>query len=106
MKDPDFDETSVIQMLDAIKEKILTKGYGISLEDAEIGSLNIHVSILDKCFLTKEILHQSVQSFLYEFFCAASIPYIQGNIYTVVLADSSDLVLGLLLLITCIRTVL
>lgn len=75
-------------MVDVFKEHLLRRDFTISLEDATSGSLNLHVTIQDKCFRTKEILQDSIQSFLHEFFLAASIPFKHGHIYTVVLGES------------------
>lgn len=81
--------------MDAIKEIICKGDYNISLESAEIGSLKLHVTIHDKSFMTKEKLHKAIQLFLHGFFLAASIPFKQDHIYTVVFEESDFLVEGL-----------
>lgn len=68
----------------------------MSLEDATNGSLKLHLTIQDKCFLTKKILHKTIQSFLHEFFLAASIPFKHDHSYTVVLGEADYFIGGLL----------
>lgn len=92
---PNFDVNTVIQMLDDLKEILQKEAFDIVLEDIKEGSLNLHVTIPGRYFVTKESLHTAIQSFLCAFFRAASIPYTQGYIYTVVLAESDKMVEGL-----------
>lgn len=94
VKDPDFDVNAIIRMLDKIKDNLYKGLYGISLEGAEIGSLNLHVIIHNGCFNTTKILHKSVQSFLQQFFEIAEIRCMMMHIYTVVLAESDVIVKG------------
>lgn len=95
LRDPDFDVDDVIKTLDAIKDHLSKGNFDMSLEDAGSGSLILYVTIHDTCFMTKEILHKTVQSFLHSFFIGASIPFTFGHIYTVVLGESEYLVIGL-----------
>lgn len=68
VKNPDFDVNAVIQRLEEIIEILRKREFNISLQDAEIGSLNVHVIIPNRCFVTKEVLHKAIQSFLQHFF--------------------------------------
>lgn len=95
MRDPDFDVNAVIHTLDVIQEHLRRGNFDMSLEDAVNGSLMLYVTIYNTCFMTKEILHKTVQNFLHAFFIGASIPYKHGHIYTVVLAESEFQALGL-----------
>ncbi|VDI07446.1 Hypothetical predicted protein [Mytilus galloprovincialis] len=92
LRGPSIDVNAVIQNIDAIKEIIDKGDYAIILESAERGSLKLHITIYDKSFMTKEILHKSIQSFLHEFFRAASIRFKLSHIFTVVLEESDFLV--------------
>ncbi|VDI64525.1 Hypothetical predicted protein, partial [Mytilus galloprovincialis] len=92
LRDPDIDVNDIIQKIDEIKEMIRRGDCAIALEGASIGSLKLHVTIHNKSFRTKEKLHTDIHLFLHEFFVAASIPFKQGHLYTVILAESDYLV--------------
>lgn len=94
LKDPDFDVNSVIEILDSAKEYLCKETSAISYKHAINGSLNLHISIPEKCFVTKEVLHKAIQHFLIDIFKTASIKCTHGHTYTVVLAISTDLVSG------------
>ncbi|VDI00796.1 Hypothetical predicted protein [Mytilus galloprovincialis] len=90
LKDPDFDVNDIIKRLDEIKEIMRKESYDISLDGAEIGSLILHVKILDRCFYTKKVLHKAIQSFVQQFFQIAHIRC--RKTYTLVLAESDNFV--------------
>ncbi|VDH90897.1 Hypothetical predicted protein [Mytilus galloprovincialis] len=92
VKDTNFDVNAVIQKLEDIKDALRKGSFDISLEDAEIGSLILHLKIHDKCFTSTELLHQTIHSFLQQFFQIAAILCISGHTYTVVLVKSDDFI--------------
>lgn len=96
IRDESLDVYAVIQKLDYIK-KTLEKGpYNvIKLDGAEIGSLILHISIPNRCFVTKETLHDSLQSFLHHFFLIAGIQCKTER--PIVLAESDRYTTGVLL---------
>ncbi|VDI08318.1 Hypothetical predicted protein [Mytilus galloprovincialis] len=92
LKNPNFDVDIAIEMLEAAKKNLCKEKDVISYTDAENGSLNLYISIPDRCFVTKEVLHKAIRHFLHDIFRTAFIKCIQGHTYTVVLATSTDLV--------------
>ncbi|VDI71201.1 Hypothetical predicted protein [Mytilus galloprovincialis] len=92
LRDSNIDVNAVLQKIDDIKESIRTGNYQmkdcIELTDIKLGSLILHVTIPLKCFITKEILQKSFQTFLCQFFKAASIQSRSGPNIKVVLAES------------------
>ncbi|VDI32253.1 Hypothetical predicted protein [Mytilus galloprovincialis] len=91
LKDPNFDVNVLIQKLEDIKEALRNGSYYIKLENAETGSLILHLTINNGCFKTKELLHKTLHSFLHQFFQIAAIQCISGHTYTVVLVESDDI---------------
>ncbi|CAC5426174.1 NME8 [Mytilus coruscus] len=90
LRDLDFDDEAVMQIKKKTLGNICTED--IKLIGIEQGSLILHVRIPDWCFMTTEILHERIHTFLHQFFLVASIPFMHGHIFTVVLAESDDLV--------------
>lgn len=94
LKNPNFDVDDAIEILDAAKKDLCKERDAISYTDAENGSLNLYISIPDRCFVTKEVLHKTIRQFVHDIFKTASIKCTHGHTYTLVLAISTDIVSG------------
>ncbi|CAG2249597.1 NME8 [Mytilus edulis] len=81
---------AVLSIKNVIMENIRTED--IKLIDIEHGSLILHVTIPNWCFMTKDILHERIYTFLDQFFVFASIPCTDEHIFTVDLAESDDFI--------------
>ncbi|VDI05286.1 Hypothetical predicted protein, partial [Mytilus galloprovincialis] len=87
IRDQSLDVNAVIQKIDYIKKTLEEGPYNvIKLDGAESGSLILHISIPNSCFISQKTLHDSLQSFLRHFFLIAEIRYKTGLI--IVLAES------------------
>ncbi|CAG2221692.1 Thioredoxin domain-containing protein 3,Thioredoxin domain-containing protein 3 homolog [Mytilus edulis] len=82
---------AVLSIKNVIMENIRTED--IKLIDIEHGSLILHVTIPNWCFMTKDILHERIYTFLDQFFVFASIPCTDEHIFTVDLAESDDFII-------------
>lgn len=96
MRDQSLDVDAVIQNIAEIKKTLETGHYNvIKLDGAAFGSLILHISIPNTLFVTKETLHDSLQSFLHNFFLIADIKWKTGHVLTLVLAESDSYPTGL-----------
>lgn len=87
IRDQNLDVNAVIQKLDHIKKTLEKGSYNdIKLDGAESGSLILHISIPNRCFVTKETLLDSLQSFLHQFFLTTGFQCKTG--LQIVLAES------------------
>ncbi|XP_052100646.1 interferon-induced helicase C domain-containing protein 1-like isoform X1 [Mytilus californianus] len=91
IRDQSLDVNAVIQNIDDIKKTLETGHYNvIKLDGAVIGSLILHISIRNTCFVTNETLHDSLKSFLHHFFLIAGIQCKTGHVFILVLAESDS----------------
>lgn len=87
---------AIIQNIEDIKKTLEMGHYNvIKLDGAESGSLILHISIPNACFVTEDTLHDSLRSFLHHFFLIAGIHSKTGHSFTIVLAESERYITGM-----------